>query len=160
MAWSGKLPVPEYSADGRAPKRTVLAADLIDLWNTSFFFKRGVEVVLFKGRERRSGRGAGSVELHLPGFDDILDVSDTDSSSSDSDTDDDDYDRSRYGAYGGAYGSRQSSQMAELAEARRLRREKKKLDKKRRKQEKKQRKKQKEAERTYALYVTCVAREY
>ena len=80
LAWSSKLPVPDYARDGRPPKRTTLTADLIDLWNTSFFFKRGVEVVLFKGRERRSGRGAGSVELHLPGFDDILDVSDTDSS--------------------------------------------------------------------------------
>ena len=159
MAWSGKLPVPQYNEDGRPPKRTILTADLIDLWNASFFLRRGVEVVLFKGRERRSGRAIGSVELHLPGFDDIASVSESDSSSSsESESDDDFGDRARYGPYGGAYGGRAATQMAEMHEARKLRRERKKAEKKRRRFEKKQRKKQREAERTYALYLTCVPR--
>ena len=139
------------------PKRTTLTADLIELWNTSFFFKRGVEIVLFKGRERRSGHNAGSVDLHLPGFDDLAGLSDESESVSDSSEDDDDHDdRYRYGAYGGVYGRGAESQMAELQEAKRIRRERKRVEKKRRRQERKQRRKQKEAERKYALYVTCV----
>lgn len=155
LAWSGKLPVPDYARDGRAPKRTTLTADLIDLWNTSFFLKRGVEVVLFKGRERRSGRGAGTVELHLPGFDDLASYSDDSEDEDDSSEDDSDLeDRYRYG--GGAYGRGVEAQLAELQEAKRLRKERKRAEKRRRKQEKKQRRKQKEAERKYALYITCV----
>ena len=156
LAWSGKLPVPDYARDGRAPKRTTLTADLIDLWNTSFFLKRGVEVVLFKGRERRSGRNVGSVELHLPGFDDLASYSDDSEDESDSSEDDSDVeDRYRY-ASGGAYGRGVEAQLAELREVKRERRERKKAEKRRRKQEKKQRRKLKEAERKYALYVTCV----
>lgn len=157
LAWSGKLPVPEYTRDGRPPKRTVLASDLIDLWNTSFFLKRGIEVVLYKGRERRTGRNAGTVDVHLPGLDaaGLSDSSEDDSSSSEDD-DEDRGDRHRYGAYGGAYGRQQEAALAELQEAKRLRRERKRLEKKRRRQEKKQRRKQKEADRKYSLYITCV----
>jgi hypothetical protein len=97
--------VPDYARDGRVPKRTTLTADLIDLWNTSFFLKRGVEVVLFKGRERRSGRNAGAVELHLPGFDDTPLSDESESESESSDDDDDHDDRYRHSAYGGVYGA-------------------------------------------------------
>ncbi|PSR73443.1 hypothetical protein PHLCEN_2v10735 [Hermanssonia centrifuga] len=159
LAWSGKLPVPEYAQDGRPPKRTVLTSDLIDLWNASFFLRRGAEVVLFKGRERRSGRNVGTVELHLPGFENITGLSDSSDSEEEDSDDADDDDRYRYGAYGGVYGRQAGSQLAELQEAKRIRREQKKAEKKRRRQEKKQRRKQKEAEKTYALYVTCVPRE-
>ena len=65
------MPVPQYSPDGRPPKRSTLAADVVDLWNTSFFRVRGVEMVLYKGRERRSGRYAGTVDVNLPGFDKV-----------------------------------------------------------------------------------------
>ncbi|KZT72679.1 hypothetical protein DAEQUDRAFT_595388 [Daedalea quercina L-15889] len=160
MAWSGRLPVPEYSPDGRPPKRSTLAADLIDLWNASFFGRRGVEVVLYKGRERRSGRGAGTVDLHLPGFDTYDPDSDEYGSSDDSSdvsSDDDRDDRHRYGsAYGGVYGRQVDSQIAELREARRLRRERK-AEKKLRKREKKRRAKMRELERKYALYLTCTS---
>ncbi|KAI0347468.1 hypothetical protein BDW22DRAFT_531556 [Trametopsis cervina] len=155
LAWSGKLPVPDR--DGRPPKRTALTSDLVELWNTSFFLRRGVEVVLYKGRERRSGRNIGAVDVHLPGFDDLAGLSDDDDSELDSSEDDDDLEeRSRYGAYGGAYGRGVEVQMAELREAKRIRRERKRAEKKRRRQEKKQRRKLKEAERKYALYITCV----
>ena len=156
LAWAGKLPVPDYARDGRPPKRTVLASDLIDLWNASFFLKRGVEVILYKGRERRSGRSVGMVDVHLPGFDPQSNLSSSDSESSDSPDDDDDDDHYRYGTSGGVYGRQLESQLAEVREAKRLLRERKKLEKKRRRQEKKQRRKQKEAERKYALYITCV----
>ncbi len=151
--------MPEYAQDGRPPKRTVLTSDLIDLWNASFFLRRGAEVVLFKGRERRAGRNVGTVELHLPGFENITGLSDSSDSEEEDSDDADDDDRYRYGAYGGVYGRQAGSQLAELQEAKRIRREQKKVEKKRRRQEKKQRRKQKEAEKTYALYVTCVPRE-
>ena len=161
MAWSGRLPVPEYSQDGRPPKRSTLAADLIDLWNASFFGRRGVEVVLYKGRERRSGRGIGTVDLHLPGFDTYDDSDDYDSSDDDSDdsSEDERDGRYRYGnAYGGVYGRQVDGQMAELREARRIRRERKE-EKKLRKREKKRRAKLRELERKYSLYLTCTPRE-
>ena len=50
---------------------------------------RGVEVVLYKGRERRSGRNIGQVDVHLPGFED-RDRSDTDDSEDDDSEDDED----------------------------------------------------------------------
>jgi len=151
LAWSGKLPVPEYSEDGRPVKRTILTADLIDLWNVSFFLKRGAEVVLFKGRERRSGRNIGAVELHLPGFDDS-NISDDEGDITESEEEDDSDDYGRYGPYGGSYGR----QAAELHAERRARREKRKAERKARRQEKRHRRKLRQQERKYALYVTCV----
>lgn len=147
--------MPDYARDGRQPKRTTLTADLVDLWNSSFFLKRGVEVVLYKGRERRSGRNIGQVDVHLPGFED-RDRSDTDDSEDDDSEDDEDDDRYKYGAYGGLYGRQAEAQMAELQEAKRVRKERKRAEKRRRRQEKKQRRKLREAERKYALYITCV----
>ncbi|KAH7931283.1 hypothetical protein BV22DRAFT_998529 [Leucogyrophana mollusca] len=137
LAWAGKMPIPEFTR-GVPPKRSNLVADLIDLWNTSFFLTRRVEVVLYKGRERRSGPNAGTTDHHLPTFDsDLSDSSDSSSSESDSDSE-------RYPSYG-----------RDLAESKRRRREKKE-EKKRRKKEKKLRKKAKELEKQYALYLTYV----
>ena len=142
MAWAGTMPVPQYSTDGRPPKRSTLTADMIDLWNASFFLPRGVEMILYKGRERRSGRYAGTVDMHLPGFDRV-DVS----SPSESDDSEDEYDdRDRY-RYGGAYGRSDGD-----ARARRER----KQERKKRKMEKKIRKRTKELERSYAIYLQCV----
>ncbi|THH33761.1 hypothetical protein EUX98_g366 [Antrodiella citrinella] len=154
LSWSNKLPVPQYANDGHQPRRTTLTADLIDLWNASFFIKRGAELVLYKGRERRSGRNIGQVDVHLPGFDDYGDYSDEDDDLSD----DDDYDdRSRHGAYGGVYSRGVDREMAEMHEARRLRHERKKLDQKRRRVERRHRQKTRDADRMYALYLTCVS---
>jgi len=150
-AWAGKLPVPQYAQDGGAPRRTTLTADLIDLWNASFFLGRGVEIVLYKGRERRSGRLFGQVDVHLPGFEGY------DSEGHDSDDDDDDdYEDSKYGAYGGVYSRVVGSQMAELQQARRIRQERNRAEKKRRRQDKRYRRPNKGDERIYALYVTYI----
>lgn len=159
MAWAGKLPVPQYSADGRPPKRTYLTADLIDLWNASFFVKRNVEAVLYKGRERRSGPTAGAVDTHLPGFEDIPGYDDEDDDFSDDSEDDDDYDdrhRGGYNAYSGVYGGGTGNQMAEFREARRARRERRRAEKKRRRQERRHRRRLRDAERKYSLYLTCI----
>ncbi len=141
MAWAGTMPVPQYSPDGRPPKRSTLVADVIDLWNASFFRTRGVEMILYKGRERRSGRLAGTVDMNLPGFD-RFDVS---SPSESEDTEDDDSagERDRY-RYGGAYGRSDP------------RRKERKAERRKRKMDKKVKKRMKELERSYAVYVQCV----
>ncbi|KAG9317645.1 hypothetical protein JVU11DRAFT_1856 [Chiua virens] len=137
LAWAGKMPLPEF-ARGPPPKRSTLVADLIDLWNSSFFLTRRVEIVLFKGRERRSGANAGAIDYNLPGIhpDYSSDDSSSEESSSESDGD-------RYTGYGRG---------VDMTESRRRRREKE--EKRRRKKEKKLRKKAKELEKTYALYLT------
>lgn len=65
LTWVGKLPLPEF-AKGRPPSRSSIVADLINLWNKSFFLPRRVEVILYKGREPRSGPHAGIVDDQLP----------------------------------------------------------------------------------------------
>ena len=143
MAWQGTMPVPQYSPDGRPPKRSTLAADMIDLWNQSFFYQRGVEMILYKGRERRSGRYAGTVDMHLPGFD-KFDVSSP--SEDEDDSDDDRYrERDRYSAYGRADDDRRARE-----------RKADRADRRRRKLEKKIRQRQKEMDKTYAIYLQCV----
>lgn len=135
LAWAGKMPIPEFSRGAPPPKRSTLVADLIDLWNSNFFITRRVEVVLFKGRERRSGANAGVVDYNLPGL--RPDTSDS-SSSSDSGSESD-----RYAGYGRG---------VDLTESRRRHKE----EKKRRKKEKRLRKKAKELERAYTLYLAYV----
>lgn len=152
LGWSGKLPVPEYSQDGRPPRRTILTADLVDLWNASFFLRRGVEVVLYKGRERRTGRNAGIVDVNLPGFDDYPGAEDEDDYDDDDSDDYDDYgDRYRYGAYG----KRIESQMSQWQQARRIRQERRRADQKHH-NNRRNRRTPKETENTYSLWVTCV----
>jgi len=137
LAWAGNMPIPEFSR-GPQPKRSTLVADLIDLWNASFFLTRRVEVVLYKGRERRSGANAGAVDYNLPGL--HPDLSSDSSSSSDSESEPE-FDR--YGGY---------SRGVDSAESRRRRKE----EKRRRRKERKLRKKAKELEKAYVLYLTYV----
>ncbi|KAG8218828.1 hypothetical protein J3R82DRAFT_4506 [Butyriboletus roseoflavus] len=139
LAWAGKMPIPEFTR-GPLPKRSTLIADLIDLWNSSFFLTRRVEVVLFKGHERRSGANVGTIDFNLPGLNPDSD-DDSSSSTSDSESEPD-----RYAGYGRG---------VDLAESRRRRKEKKE-EKRRRRREKKLRKKAKELEKTYTLYLTYV----
>ena len=147
--------MPQYADDGRSPRRTTLTADLVDLWNASFFIRRGAEVVLYKGRERRSGRNVGAIDIHLPGFDDYPEDTDEDDDLSDDSEYEDD--RHRFGAYSGSYSRGIDREMAELHEARRLRHERKKANQKRRRTERRRRERVKDAERKYALYLTCVS---
>lgn len=147
LSWAGKLPVQSLGRDGRPPKPSTLAAELIDLWNTSFFLARGIEVVLYKGRERRSGSQIGKVDLNMPSYDD----SDS-SSSSEEDTDDDDYGNTPAGPYGRPSGQPSLSEIA----AGRRRRHETKQERRQRHKEKKQRRKAKAREKRYALYITCL----
>ncbi|KAJ6539060.1 hypothetical protein B0H19DRAFT_1176932 [Mycena capillaripes] len=149
LAWTGRLPAP-----GRTQKKTTLAADLIDLWNVSFFFPRGVEVVLYKGRERRSGPNAGATDIHLSTYDDNDESSSSSSSSEDSESDGGRYPPAAY-MYGQQPFAPGQGPMAEVMEQRRRRREIK-AEKKRRRKEKKARRKAKAREKQYALYLTYV----
>ena len=157
-AWIGRLPIPESAKqDGRPPKRSVVATDLVELWNTSFFIPRGVEIIIYKGRERRNGKYAGRVDTMLQGFN--LTVDDITDSSSDLSHDDSDDDYvppggARYGNYGGVYG-RQDPTTIEGREAR-LRRKEIEEEEKRKRKEKKLRRRLREMERLYTVHLTCL----
>lgn len=155
-AWLGRLPIPESAKqDGRGPKRSIVATDLVELWNTSFFIPRGVELIIYKGRERRNGKYAGRVDTALPGFDlTVDDLTDSSSELSERDSEDDYVPPGgvRYGNYGGVYG-RQDTTNLEAREAR-LRRKGIEEEERKRRKEKKLRRRLRELERTYALYLT------
>ena len=157
-AWLGRLPIPESAKqDGRAPKRSVVATDLVELWNTSFFIPRGVELIIYKGRERRNGKYAGRVDMDLPGFNLTADdITDSDSELSDRDSEDDYAPPGgvRYGNYGGVYG-RQDATNLEAREAR-LRRKGIEEEERRRRKEKEVKRRLRELERKYTLHLTCL----
>ncbi|KAF8897239.1 hypothetical protein BD779DRAFT_1489779 [Infundibulicybe gibba] len=152
LAWQGQLPVPDVGRGNRPPRRATLVADLVDLWNGSFFIARGVEVVLYKGRERRSGPTAGAMDLPYDDDDDSLSSSSSSSSTEDSD-DDGKYGPTSYGIYGRP--NTGQGQMGDVMEARRRRREAR-AEKRRRRRERKIRRKAKAREKRYTLYLTCV----
>ncbi|KAI3596792.1 hypothetical protein WG66_016389 [Moniliophthora roreri] len=152
LAWSGRLPVPA-AASNRPPKRTTVTATLVDLWNGSFFNRRGVELVLYKGRERRSGAQAGTVDVHLP----LQDDDDYISSSEDTtDSDDDELDDPRYNATYGMYGGRPGYGPTPDMMETRQKRLAAKAERRRRKKERKNRRRAREREKRWSLYLTCV----
>ncbi|KAH9999368.1 hypothetical protein BJV77DRAFT_1064275 [Russula vinacea] len=127
LAWAGKLPTIDQN---RASRPSVVTGELVDLWNNSFFAMRGVEL-----------------ERNLPGFDSDSDSSGSLSSDS-SDLSDDKYGRGAGGGpgyYGGTYPDSKR------------RKAERKAEKKRKNKEKKARRRAKERERTYAIYISCVA---
>jgi hypothetical protein len=107
------------------------------MWNAHFFNARSVEVVLYKGRERRTGPDAGMVD-NLP----LINQGDMTSSSS-SESEESESEEENYG--GSGYDRR---------EARRARRVERKAEKKRRRKEKKARRKAREMEKRYSVFVT------
>ena len=144
LSWAGKLPTNDQNRSSRPSQVT---AELIGLWNNSFFAQRGVEIVLFKGHERRSGPWAGQVERNLPGFGDDSDSDSSDSVSSGSSSSDDKHGRGA-AAGGGYYGSTYGDSKRRKAE--------RKAEKKRKNKEKKARRRARERERTYAIFITCI----
>lgn len=130
--------------DGKPPRPSTLAADLIDLWNVSYFFPRAIELVFFKGTERRTGPRAGTIERNWPGFHDDYDSS----SSSSSGTESSECDVPPVSSYGPP-GMPQPT-LAEMQYARRKRWE----DKRRRRKEKRARRKARARQREYSVYIT------
>ncbi|KAF9534950.1 hypothetical protein CPB83DRAFT_901872 [Crepidotus variabilis] len=132
-SWIGQLPVAGMP-DGKPPRKSKLAQDLVELWNNSFYMPRGVELVLYKGRERRTGPQAGLVEPRL--FDD-----DDDSSTTTSD-DSSDYDNSSRDRFG-----RPAYNAAEVQERRREKAEKR---------QRRQARKEKRRAKAYTVFVTSI----
>ena len=153
LAWANRLPVPELSRDGHRPKNSNLVADLVDLWNASFFLPRGVELVLYRGRERRTGQRSGTIERDLPDFDE----SDDDYSLTDSDDESDDsasdYGAGRYDSHGR---TNPQDPLAEVFEMGRQRRAAAKADRKKKRQERHRRRRERRRDRKYWLCVTSV----
>ncbi|CAA7260238.1 unnamed protein product [Cyclocybe aegerita] len=143
-SWIGQLPVPGALKDGIPPRRSQLTTDLIELWNDMFFLPRGVELILYKGRERRTGPQAGRVDSRLE-FED-----DSDTTSSDS-SDLSDQERPLTDPYGRPITN------SDVYEARRRRREQK-IERKKQRKEKKARKKARARERNYSVFVGCTSR--
>ena len=161
-AWLGRLPIPESAKqDGRPPKRVVVVTDLVELWNASFFIPRGIELIVYKGRERRNGQYAGRVDTDLPGFDlTVDDITDSSHESTDRDSEDDYVPPggARYGNYGGVYG-RQDPTALEAREAR-LRRKEIEEEERQRRKEKKLKRRLRELERGYTLHLKYVPVRY
>lgn len=108
-------------------------------------------MILYKGRERRTGPQAGQAAVRLPKYNDADDSSSSSSSSSSSDSEDSDYGKRMTDPYG-----RPLAGQVEIQEARRRREEKQ--EKKRRRKEKKARRKAKARDKTYTVYVACLPR--
>jgi hypothetical protein len=155
-AWIGRLPIPESAKqDGRPPKRSVVATDLVELWNASFFIPRGVEAIVYKGRERRNGKYTGRVDTDIPAFNiTVDDITDSSPESTGLDSEDDYVPPggARYGNYGGVYG-RQDSTNVEAHNARMRRKEIQEQERRKRK-EKELRRRLREMEKSYTLYLT------
>ncbi|KAF8803801.1 hypothetical protein BYT27DRAFT_7195140 [Phlegmacium glaucopus] len=141
-SWTGHLPVGGLGRDGRAPKPAALSADLINLWNVSFFGPRGVELVLYKGRERRTGPNAGQLDSELASYDG------SDDSSSSSSSDSDLGDHGNHGNPAGPYG--RPPMPVDTSDSRRRRHEERQ-ERRRRRKEKKARRKAKA--KGYSVYV-------
>ncbi|KAL1743570.1 hypothetical protein HDZ31DRAFT_64928 [Schizophyllum fasciatum] len=155
-AWAGQLPGPDGA---RRQKRSALVAHMLDAWNASFFGARGVEVVLYKGRERRSGPGAGLRDGLLP--QDGAGLSSTEESdTTESELDEEGSLTGAYGAAGGAYGGAYGAGGGGGAYGRGADgvygRQAGKEERRRRRREKRARRKEREMHKTYSLHVLCL----
>lgn len=131
----------------------MLVADLVDLWNASFFVRRGVELVLYRGKERRTGQLLGTIDRDVPDFDepdDNLSLTDSDDFSDDSASD---YPPGRYNSHGR---TNLLDPPAEVFEIGRQRRAAAKAERKKRRQEKQRRRRERKRERKYWLCMMSV----
>ncbi|KAF9458426.1 hypothetical protein BDZ94DRAFT_1325533 [Collybia nuda] len=145
LAWAGKLPTI-----GTPQLRSELVKDLVDTWNSLFFFKRGVELVLYQGKRRRSGPHAGLLEQDLP---DHEDPSDYPPSSSEDDSEDPDNRARIYAGRGNTYGNSMGrSGLNDVFEERRRHRQEDIA----RKRQKNRRRREKYREKKFSLYLTYV----
>jgi len=134
--------------DGR--KRSKLVARILDVWNSFFFVPRGVELVLFKGAQRRSGPQNGAYDPVFGGIDDTT----SDDSDSDSVISDSDYDQS-FGYYWNDKRYGNDPWMMNTKEAKRARRE----AHRRKQKEKRRRSRSRHAvsrDQPYRLVLTCL----
>lgn len=86
-------------ADG-AVRRADLVIDLLELWNSAFLVPRCCEVVLYKGRNCKSGPGAGRPETRLTTEELIGPGEFSDEEEDESDEEDEEEYAGQYGGYG------------------------------------------------------------
>ena len=153
--------------DARITRLAAEVAEIIETWVGIFFQPRGVELVLFRGRERRSGPLKGRIEERLPlssaprhrGRHEESD-SESSSLSSSSESDDEEPDRYRYGAYSARHGVTgdhpSMRQLQEMRYQRKAARAAKKAEKRRRARERKQRR---EREQVYSIGIFCTSQQ-
>ena len=126
---------------------------MVDLWNVSFFLPRGIELVLYRGRERRTGQHAGTIDRDVPDFDESDDdvvLTDSEEASEDPDSD---YGAMRYTSHGR---TNPQDPLAEVFEMGRQRRAAVKAERKRRRQEKRRRRREKRRDKKYWLSLTAL----
>ncbi|KAG6833819.1 hypothetical protein H0H87_011753 [Tephrocybe sp. NHM501043] len=154
LAWAGKLPIPEPEPGVPPSSRSTIIIDLIELWNESFFWTRGAELVLVRGRQRLTGHQKERIESDLPYFDEPDDYISSEEEQSDNPDSDLEYGGGRYQHYGDPH-----QQLTEVfAEGRRRTEAKRAREAERRKRRKERHRKRREAirARKYALYLTYV----
>jgi hypothetical protein len=140
-AWQGRFPVSKKGRLVRISRRGYVLSNLIDAWNDNFLLPRGVEMVLYRDRDRFSGPQAAVQPMDESS--DESDISDSDSE------DDSEEDRYRGGLGRGIYGVGQTTQ--EKMQRQALKREKQAERKKREKMRKKA--DREEEGRVYGLYL-------
>ncbi|KIJ26984.1 hypothetical protein M422DRAFT_785063 [Sphaerobolus stellatus SS14] len=135
-----------YTKGVDAKKRDKLLSRIIDVWNALFFAPRGVELILLRGSQHRSGRDYGRYDPELAGYADDYDSEDSDTLSSISTGSDFDesfgyYNRSRYGTDPYIMESKEAKRAKKVAKKRKQRRGQVRRN---------------EAAQLYSLYLTCI----
>jgi hypothetical protein len=153
LAWANRLPVPGLTRDELGSKNPKLVEDLVDLWNVSFFIPRGIELVLYRGRERRTGQHAGTLDRDAPDFDESEDDLSLTESEEASENSDSDYGAGRYGSHGRTNAQDALSEVFELG---RQRRAAAKVERKRRRQERNRRRRERRKNKKYWLSLTYI----
>lgn len=149
-AWTGQLAVRERQ---RSKKNYSMVAQLIDIWNASFFSIRGVELVLYRGRRQYSGPHAGHYDNRLGIEGSSEDESDTISTvSSDSDAEE------RYMFYGGGHSRHGGTSNHWLTDSREARHERKLEKRKLREKKRMRRERERVRERGsgFKLFLVCI----
>ena len=109
LAWKGHLPLP---AD-KPTRRSDLLIDMLDLWNQMFFLPRYAELVLYKGRNCKSGPDTNLPEARLT-TEQLLAAGEL----SDEEDESEEESEEEYSQYGGSHGRRAGhTQRREMARA-------------------------------------------
>ncbi|GJJ07690.1 hypothetical protein Clacol_001895 [Clathrus columnatus] len=144
---------PENEIITRKPATVI--AQLIDIWNAAFFAPRGVELVLFRGRQRCSGPQAGRYDAYLGMVDGNGEGSDdSDLSTLSSGSEEDPYAQDVFGYGSSRYGPAGSHWITDSVKARRARKEAMRLKMKQRKMREKERRRKQGL--PYTLYLECL----
>jgi len=138
LAWANKFP-EEMS------KNSAIVARLVNSWNSSFFMARGVEIVFYRGRERRSGPHAGRLDRDVINFDEPEDDVSTSDSESEGESE-----------FSMRAGSGTQDPLAEVYEIGRRQRARAEADRKRRRREKNRKRRERMRDRKYWLLLTSI----